>query len=253
MTDSLTIGEVVRRTGLTTRALRFYEARGLVRPLRTAAGRRLYGAAELERIHQIVALKHAGLSLAQMRPLFDRKPIDLGALLAAQREALRRQADEVSSALALVETALSRLETGEPLDVATLCSLIREGDRAMKPDAEAWRAVLASQMERMALTTVFGQQSYQQKWRALGAKIEKALPMDPTSDAAFALVREWFELLQPHTRRASPEMWQELLLIHSTNPWAGTIDLGYSQQVWDFLVSASEFAWASGKDVAPVP
>ena len=56
MTDSLTIGEVVRRTGLTTRALRFYEARGLVNPLRTAAGRRLYGAAELERIHQIVAL-----------------------------------------------------------------------------------------------------------------------------------------------------------------------------------------------------
>jgi DNA-binding transcriptional MerR regulator len=252
MSDSLTIGEVVRRTGLTTRALRFYEARGLVHPLRTAAGRRLYSQGELERIHQIVALKHAGLSLAQMRQLFDRKPIDLVALLTAQREALRRQADEVSSALAIVEAALARLETGEPLEVATLCTLIRDGDRSMKPAAEAWKAVLADWKERMALTTVFGQQSYQQKWRTLGAKIEKALPMDPTSDAAFALVREWFELLQPHTRRASPDMWQELLRVHATIEPLG-FDSRYSKQVWDFLVEASGFAWASGKDVAPVP
>ena len=50
------IRDVVRMTGLTSRALRFYEARGLVTPLRTYSGRRLYGPAELERINQIVAM-----------------------------------------------------------------------------------------------------------------------------------------------------------------------------------------------------
>src|SRR5436305_14836653 len=63
MEELLDIREVVRRTGLTSRALRFYEARGLVVPLRTNSGRRLYGAAALERINQIVALKRAGLTL----------------------------------------------------------------------------------------------------------------------------------------------------------------------------------------------
>ena len=38
MKDVLDIGAVAAATGLTLRALRFYEARGLVRPLRTAGG-----------------------------------------------------------------------------------------------------------------------------------------------------------------------------------------------------------------------
>src|SRR4029079_13321808 len=57
MADSLDIAEVARLTGLTVRALRFYEARGLVRPLRTASGRRHYGPVELERLHQVIAMK----------------------------------------------------------------------------------------------------------------------------------------------------------------------------------------------------
>ena len=69
MDDWLDIREVVRRTGLTSRALRFYEARGLVAPLRTHSGRRLYGAGELERLNQIVALKRAGLTLTQIQRL----------------------------------------------------------------------------------------------------------------------------------------------------------------------------------------
>ena len=61
MSDSFPIDEVVRRTGLTSRALRFYEARGLITPLRTGSGRRWFGPQELERIQRIVALKKAGL------------------------------------------------------------------------------------------------------------------------------------------------------------------------------------------------
>ncbi len=45
MEDVVDIGDVAQATGLKLRALRFYEARGRVRPLRTAGGRRVYGAA----------------------------------------------------------------------------------------------------------------------------------------------------------------------------------------------------------------
>ena len=88
MDDLIDIREVVRRTGLTSRALRFYEARGLVAPLRTHTGRRLYGPTELERIAQILALKRAGLSLAQIQRLTARRPLDLKRLIDAQLEAL---------------------------------------------------------------------------------------------------------------------------------------------------------------------
>lgn len=43
MDEALDISAVAAATGLTLRALRFYEARGLVSPLRTAGGRRIYG------------------------------------------------------------------------------------------------------------------------------------------------------------------------------------------------------------------
>ena len=66
MEDMLDIGDVTRRTGLTLRALRFYEGRGLVSPLRTAGGRRIYGAGDLARLNAIVALKHAGFSLTEI-------------------------------------------------------------------------------------------------------------------------------------------------------------------------------------------
>ena len=77
MSDSVDIAEVARLTGLTSRALRFYEARGLVKPLRTASGRRHYGPAELERLHHILAMKRAGLTLAQIARLTAGKRLDL--------------------------------------------------------------------------------------------------------------------------------------------------------------------------------
>ena len=84
MPDSLDIAEVARLTGLTSRALRFYEARGLVTPLRTASGRRHYGPAELERLHHIIAMKRAGLTLAQIQALTAGRRLDLRQLLTAQ-------------------------------------------------------------------------------------------------------------------------------------------------------------------------
>ena len=49
--------EIARRLGVSIKALRLYEARGLVRPLRTQAGWRAYGPEQILRLHQIQALK----------------------------------------------------------------------------------------------------------------------------------------------------------------------------------------------------
>ncbi|MBY0285383.1 MAG: MerR family transcriptional regulator, partial [Sphingomonas sp.] len=128
MTQIIDIAEVARTTGLSARALRFYEARGLVKPLRTGSGRRCYGAGELERLHQLVALKRAGLSLQQIKALFDKKPIDLRQLVALQLDTLNDQARALSEARTILRTTLSRIDRGEPIDAATFCSLIRTGD-----------------------------------------------------------------------------------------------------------------------------
>jgi DNA-binding transcriptional MerR regulator len=55
-----------QRLGVSAKALRLYERRGLVTPSRTAAGWRVYGPDEIARVAEIVALRALGLSLSQI-------------------------------------------------------------------------------------------------------------------------------------------------------------------------------------------
>lgn len=66
----LSIREVCARTGLSPRTVRYYEELGLLPGVRRrAAGRRVYGADEIERLRFIQRLKALGLPLAEIRDL----------------------------------------------------------------------------------------------------------------------------------------------------------------------------------------
>ena len=58
--------ETATRFGVSIKALRLYESRGLLTPLRSEAGWRTYGPDQIARLHQILALKRLGLSLARI-------------------------------------------------------------------------------------------------------------------------------------------------------------------------------------------
>ena len=65
-----TISALAQEFALTTRAIRFYEDEGLIAPLRR--GRvRMYGERERVRIKLILRGKRLGLSLSEIRELFD--------------------------------------------------------------------------------------------------------------------------------------------------------------------------------------
>ena len=249
MEDALDIGEVARRTGLTLRGLRFYEARGLVKPLRTEGGRRIYGAGELARLNAVVALKRAGFSLAKIGAMLGNRQVDLGRLVAAQIEALDERAAEIAEARTLLHSVQSRIDLGEPIDVATLCSLIAKGNIEMEQDR--WKQVVdryytpeqqAEWQRHWAGTgTGFDPEAYTAQWRALSERVEAALPLDPASDAAQALVDEWFALLKPFSEVATPEMWQGTQRMYDRmGEWEGQADAGFTSKVWDFIRAATK-------------
>lgn len=55
------IGEVARRSGVSPRALRYYEEQGLIRSSRTSAGQRTYPESAVERVQLLQQLFTAGL------------------------------------------------------------------------------------------------------------------------------------------------------------------------------------------------
>ncbi|WP_030796885.1 MerR family transcriptional regulator [Streptomyces sp. NRRL S-337] len=56
------IGELARRSGVSERSLRYYEAQGLLRAERTPGGQRHYGEWAVDRVIRIQALYAAGLN-----------------------------------------------------------------------------------------------------------------------------------------------------------------------------------------------
>jgi MerR family redox-sensitive transcriptional activator SoxR len=63
----LTIGELAERAGLTTSAIRFYEANGLISSERNAAGHRRFRADVLRRVSFVRVAQRVGLSLGEIR------------------------------------------------------------------------------------------------------------------------------------------------------------------------------------------
>ncbi|WP_353048464.1 MULTISPECIES: MerR family transcriptional regulator [unclassified Exiguobacterium] len=61
------VGRVAHVTGLSVKAIKFYEERGLVRPTRTDNQYRMYGMEEIRRLSEIKRLRQIGLRLEQIQ------------------------------------------------------------------------------------------------------------------------------------------------------------------------------------------
>jgi DNA-binding transcriptional MerR regulator len=72
-TDSMTISEFASRTRLTQKALRIYEAQGLLQPavIDPRNGYRLYAPAQLERGRRVSLLRELGVPLAQIATMLE--------------------------------------------------------------------------------------------------------------------------------------------------------------------------------------
>lgn len=70
LVEMLTIGEIARIYGITLRALRFYEQRGLLKPLRRG-GARFYDSTQRTRLQLILKGKHLGFTLSEISGLLD--------------------------------------------------------------------------------------------------------------------------------------------------------------------------------------
>lgn len=70
----MSIGEVASRTGLSVSAIRHYETEGLVHPMRSAAGQRVFARSDLRRLSFVMIAQKVGFSLPQIRAELDRLP-----------------------------------------------------------------------------------------------------------------------------------------------------------------------------------
>ena len=192
----LSAAECAERTGLTIRALRVYERKGLLSPSRSPTGWRRYGSRDLSRLNVIVSLKALGLSLARIRGLLTEKSPSLPQVLQMQCESLRNRVAESEYALSMATVAASRLQTRQKLSLRELCELVRSLDAARKSITQSSAFVVRGLMKE--LLTPEEQHAWDTWWATH--------PKDAAQNAAF--LREQIQLYdEPYQDSELAHMW----------------------------------------------
>lgn len=105
--------EAAKRLGVSAKVLRLYEQRGLIAPLRTAAGWRVYGPVEMARAVEIVAFRALGLSLGQATRVLGGDIQDLEPALAAHQATVEGEVRKLTGAVEKVRRLRAELVNGQ--------------------------------------------------------------------------------------------------------------------------------------------
>lgn len=224
----LSIGEFAKKTGLTVRALRFYEEKGLITPPRSRDNdRRYYGQREFREVQKIVSLKQLGFPLGEIERLIKGKKASLPQVLSAQLEALQAEKSEVETAIKSLKAAITALADGNDLDIQTLTKLIRMTTmtETMKKDMKLvkerhFSKEFLEEIEANPLSEE-EQKKYGAAWLDVLGQAKALLGTDPTAPEARALGQRAREMVEKFTG-GNPEAEFGLHSMYSeVDEWGG--------------------------------
>ena len=138
--DWVTAAECARRVGISVRALRHYERCGLIVPRRTEKRWRLYGATEIVRLNEVLALKALGFRLSEISSLLTGVPADLGRMFDVQRDVLESARAKAERGLTAIGAAQATIAAGGIISIDWLMNLLKETTMSdNSKDTVAWR------------------------------------------------------------------------------------------------------------------
>jgi MerR family transcriptional regulator, redox-sensitive transcriptional activator SoxR len=137
MNETLTVGQLARRFGLNTSAIRYYEANGVLPEPARVSGQRRYGPDAVRRLEVLDVAKRAGFSLDEARVLLQSADVGTPAF-EALRELAEHKLPEVEALIERAQAMRSWLLTATDcscttLDVCALFDLEQEAASGSDP------------------------------------------------------------------------------------------------------------------------
>lgn len=244
----MTIGQMAREAGVSTRTLRHYEEQGLLAPQRTDAGYRVYGDADARQLARVLALRACNVPLPTIRRLINAPDADLASALRAHLRSLEEQGSSLDAAIARTRAALATVERMEDMSTKDAFEMMKEqGLRDFEQEfGEEARnlygndVIDASNARMMALT--------KDEWDAKelleeSIKVQLRLAMaagDPVGDAAQELVRMHRRWIGIHWGKApEPDQYLGLAQGYLADPrFVSYYDSAAGEGATEFLVEA---------------
>lgn len=233
------VQEFAKRTGVTVRALHHYDRLGLLKPTGyTEGGYRLYSEADFLRLQQIVTLKFIGLSLNQIKSLFNRKEFDLLKMLQLQRKAIEYKRNQLSFTIAAIESAEELVRLDKVPSEETFTKIIEVIN--MYNNRE-WLKNYYSDEQLDKLAARYSpelQKEAENQWAALIKDVEQALGEDPTSQKAQLLAKRWTALIESFTMGDAGVTESLKKLYEEKQNWPANFKKPYSDEVEAFISKA---------------
>jgi len=132
MGSLLTIGEMSRRTGVPVSAIRFYEAKGLLSPIRTGGNQRRFLRSDIRRLSFALVAQQLGLNLSEIEEELRRLPNGRAPTQADWQAVSTRIRDRLDRRIALLQRTRDRLDGCIGCGCLSLerCALYNPRDRA---------------------------------------------------------------------------------------------------------------------------
>jgi DNA-binding transcriptional MerR regulator len=217
--EALKVGDLARRTGLTVRTLHHYDAIGLLKPSgHTESGYRLYTAADIARLQQVLSLRQLGFSLDEIRDCLDRPDFSPLEIIELHLTRLSEQIELQRKLYERLESLAVHLRSTQAVCVDEFLSAIQETimlealqEKYFTPEQlqlfKEKRAQLGqAHLERM-------QETWAQVIALIRAEMDKGT--DPADPKVQALARRWQDLVaqstggDPQIEQSLKRLWEE--------------------------------------------
>ena len=173
------IQELSRLSGVTTRALRWYDHIGLLKPSRVAeSGYRYYGKAEVDRLQDILYYRALGVELARIRECLDDPAFDRLAALRNHLAALEAEQERLEQLIRSVKSTIGAEERNEIMSDEQKFEVFKQ--QAVAHNEEVYGAEIRAKYgdkemdEANAAVMNLTQEQYRE-WTELGQAIQSLL------------------------------------------------------------------------------
>jgi DNA-binding transcriptional MerR regulator len=213
--EALQVGELSKRTGLTVRTLHHYDEIGILKPSsHSEAGYRLYTAADVARLQQVLSLRQLGFSLEEIRNCLngsDFSPLEVIRLHQARLQEQIESQQALSQKLSTIATSFQTAEDISTDDFLRTIEAIIMVEKYFTPKQLA----LINRLREEAGDEVLQQR--QEDWAQLIADVRRE--MDAGTDVKKPKVRKlakrWQAMVKettaddPAIEKALKKLWEE--------------------------------------------